>query len=100
MRHITVGNGQQLEDIALLAYGDVAMGSMLLMIDNNLSPNTVLFGGQVLKARLSAAGLPDNSSSIKQLLAAENIDPNSNIFGEVDQQLYVDEDYVDEDYVD
>jgi hypothetical protein len=99
MTEIIVGNGQQVEDIAVEVYGDAGAGTVLLMEDNNLALDSLLFPGQVLKVRQSVPSLTENNIVLQRSINAENIEPNSGVSGDVLSSLYVDEDYVDDDYI-
>lgn len=97
MIEITVGNGQQLEDIALREYGD-ALGNVIICTDNGLSLNDLLYAGQKLKIRTQMPEFTENNILIQRQIVAEQIFPNAGIFGTIPLSGYALEDYFAEDY--
>ena len=97
MKTIKVGNGQQLEDIALVEYGDAA-ASVLICSDNTLGMDDLLYAGQELFVRTPAPEFSDNSMVTMRNLANEKITPNSGVNGVAPLTGYALEDYFLEDY--
>lgn len=94
---IKVAAGQTIEDVAIERYGTVE-GAILIMQDNNLSPDDLLIAGQELEIRDTVPNINDKNVTIKDLVDAKNIRPNSGIEGIRDIIFYVEDEYVEDDY--
>jgi hypothetical protein len=97
MKTIKVGNGQQVEDVAIAEYGDAA-SCVLVCADNGLGLDDLLFPGQELLIRTPVPEVTENNIQLQQLIAREGISPNSGVSGTAPLLGYAMEDYFAEDY--
>jgi hypothetical protein len=97
MKSIIVGNGQQIEDVAIQEYG-CQEGVVVLLSDNGLGLDDLLYPGQVLKVRNVVPELTSNNRVKQVTIANERLEPNSGVVGEKPNEGYAAEDYFLEDY--
>jgi len=99
MRIITVRMGQSVEDVALQYYGTTD-GSILILMDNNLSPDFEPLVGQKLSIRDEVPQINDTNKDVERYLQDKSIAPNSSLTAATAPvELYIEVDYVDDDYI-
>lgn len=94
---IKVSPGQSLEDIAIEQYGTVE-GVILILMDNNLSPDSLLIGGQELVIRDEVPDINGRNQTVQRLIAEKVVHPNSGFEDIRELVLYIEEEYIDDDY--
>ena len=97
MSEYVVKYGQQLEDVALIAYGTM-VGVAQLCRDNALDMDSLLYPGQILQIREFVPELTDNNRVMLEVITKEGIVPVSGVVGEKPNEGYAAEDYFGEDY--
>jgi hypothetical protein len=98
-KNIIVSSGQTVEDIAVMEYG-CQEGFIYILMDNNLGPNSLLYGGQVLKIRTVVPEITTKNISVGRRITDAGIRPNAGMEGAVPEGGYVEDGYVEDEYLD
>ena len=94
-KNIIVSNGQTVEDVAVQEYG-CQEGFVYILMDNSLGPNSLLYGGQVLKIRTVVPEITTKNISVGRRVTDAGIRPNSGVAGSVPDGGYVEDGYVED----
>lgn len=97
MKTITAAYGQSIEDICLQEYGSLE-GLSLLLADNELGMDSLLYAGQPIVIQDDANAVSDSAKAVRQYLRDNALLPNAGFPGEAPDTAYVEDDYWDDDY--